>query len=82
MFTTNEAAMRMAADLEAAGVEVAAIVDSRSDADDAWAGARPVLAGAVIVDAHGGKRLHQRHRRSGSAHESASRWMRSPCPAA
>ncbi|MGV1761011.1 sarcosine oxidase subunit alpha [Rhizobium sp. A22-96] len=57
VFTTNQSGYRTAADLEAAGVEVAAIIDSRSGGSDAWAGKARVLTGACIVDAHGGKHV-------------------------
>ncbi|MEZ2128276.1 MULTISPECIES: sarcosine oxidase subunit alpha family protein [unclassified Sinorhizobium] len=57
VFTTNAVGYRAAVDLEAAGVEVAAIVDSREDADEGWAGRAEVLKGSRVLDAHGGKRL-------------------------
>ena len=58
VFTTNASGYRTAADLEAAGVEVAAIVDSRETSDEAWTGQARVLKGARVRDAHGGKLLH------------------------
>ena len=57
VFTTNDAGYRTAADLEAAGLEVAAIVDSRRDASESWQGRAEVLKGARIIDAHGSKHL-------------------------
>lgn len=57
IFTTNDAGYRTAADLEAAGVEVAAIVDPRARADVAWQGKTKVISNACIVDALGGKAL-------------------------
>ncbi|MGO6968654.1 sarcosine oxidase subunit alpha family protein [Rhizobium leguminosarum] len=57
IFTTNDAGYRTAADLEAAGLEVAAIVDSRVDAAASWQGRAEVLKGARVIDAFGGKRL-------------------------
>ncbi|MFF0923443.1 sarcosine oxidase subunit alpha family protein [Rhizobium leguminosarum] len=57
IFTTNDAGYRTAADLEAAGLAVAAIVDSRGDAAASWQGRAEVLKGARVIDAFGGKRL-------------------------
>ncbi|MCV9946390.1 MULTISPECIES: sarcosine oxidase subunit alpha family protein [unclassified Rhizobium] len=57
VFTTNDAGYRTAADLEAAGLAVAAIVDSRGDAAESWQGRAEVLKGARVIDAFGGKRL-------------------------
>ncbi|TAW19516.1 sarcosine oxidase subunit alpha family protein [Rhizobium leguminosarum] len=57
IFTTNDAGYRTAADLEAAGLAVAAIVDSRVDAGESWQGRAEVLKGARLIDAFGGKRL-------------------------
>jgi heterotetrameric sarcosine oxidase alpha subunit len=57
VFTTNAAGYRTAADLEAAGLEVAAIVDSRADAAEGWSGRARVLAGGQVSDAHGGRLL-------------------------
>ncbi|ENN85433.1 putative sarcosine oxidase alpha subunit [Rhizobium freirei PRF 81] len=59
VFTTNSSGYRTAADLEAAGVEVAAIVDSRSSAEESWSGRAQVLTGARVIDAHGGKQLRR-----------------------
>ena len=59
VFTTNQSGYQTAADLEAAGVAVAAIVDSRSEAGENWSGKAPVLSGALIVDARGGKQLRR-----------------------
>ncbi|EJL58601.1 sarcosine oxidase, alpha subunit family, heterotetrameric form [Rhizobium sp. CF122] len=59
VFTTNRSGYQTAADLEAAGIEVAAIVDSRAGANDAWSGKAPLLSGARIIDAQGGKRLRR-----------------------
>ena len=57
IFTTNDAGYRTAADLEAAGLAVAAIVDSRADAGKGWQGRAEVLKGARVIDAFGGQRL-------------------------
>ncbi|MGO6814470.1 sarcosine oxidase subunit alpha family protein [Rhizobium leguminosarum] len=59
IFTTNDAGYRTAADLEAAGLAVAAIVDSRADAATSWQGRAEVLKGARVIDAFGGKRLRR-----------------------
>ncbi|WP_454854838.1 sarcosine oxidase subunit alpha family protein [Rhizobium binxianense] len=56
VFTTNASGYRTAVDLEAAGLDVAAIVDSRDSPGEAWAGRARVFAGRV-TDAAGGKRL-------------------------
>ncbi|AYG76594.1 sarcosine oxidase subunit alpha family protein [Rhizobium sp. CCGE532] len=58
VFTTNNSGYRTAADLEAAGVEVAAIVDTRANSEH-WSGKAQVLTGACIVDALGGKQLRR-----------------------
>lgn len=57
IFTTNASGYRTAADLEAAGLEVAAIVDPRSESHDQWTGKARVIRQGVVRDAHGGKRL-------------------------
>jgi sarcosine oxidase subunit alpha len=57
VFTTNDSGYALAADLEAAGVEVAAIIDSRADAATSWNGKATVMRGACVSDAHGGKSL-------------------------
>ncbi|MBB4574675.1 sarcosine oxidase subunit alpha family protein [Rhizobium lentis] len=57
IFTTNDAGYRTAADLEAAGLAVAAIVDSRAETAESWQGRAQVLTGARVIDAFGGKRL-------------------------
>jgi sarcosine oxidase subunit alpha len=60
--TTDDSAYRTALDLVAAGVEVAAVVDSRAEppvdlgAEVAAAGVR-VLAGSVVTGASGGERI-------------------------
>ena len=57
IFTTNDTAYDTAADLEAAGLGVAAIVDSRADAGKGWQGRAEVLKSARVIDAFGGQRL-------------------------
>jgi heterotetrameric sarcosine oxidase alpha subunit len=57
VFTNNQSGYRTAADLEARGLEVAAIIDSRTDAPTGWAGKARIIAGGVVLDARGGKML-------------------------
>jgi heterotetrameric sarcosine oxidase alpha subunit len=57
IFTTNDSGYALARDLEVAGVEVAAVVDSRPDASISWTGGARVIKGAFVCDAHGGKSL-------------------------
>ena len=60
IFTNNDTAYQTAADLVHSGVEVAAIVDSRADgaaSEQAGAAGIPVMAGHVVVDVDGGKRV-------------------------
>lgn len=54
IFTNTDSGYALAADLEAAGVEVAAIVDPRAERRD-WAGRARVIAGAVVTGTAGGK---------------------------
>ncbi|WP_028748561.1 sarcosine oxidase subunit alpha family protein [Rhizobium mesoamericanum] len=56
VFTTNNSGYRTAADLEAAGVEVFAIVDTRADGEQ-WNGNARVLPGACVIDAIGTKQV-------------------------
>ncbi|SIQ98486.1 N-methylglutamate dehydrogenase subunit C [Rhizobium sp. RU20A] len=55
IFANDDSAYALAADLEAAGMAVAAIVDPRADGGRDWTGRAEVLRGAVVTDAHGGK---------------------------
>ena len=57
IFTTNDSGYKLAADLEVAGVEVAALIDSRSSETVAWHGKARRVKGAFVTDAHGGKSL-------------------------
>lgn len=60
IFTNNDTAYQTAADLAQSGVEVAAIVDSRADgaaSEQAGVAGIPVMAGHVVVDVDGGKRV-------------------------
>ncbi|MFT3998861.1 MAG: sarcosine oxidase subunit alpha family protein [Rhizobium sp.] len=59
VFTTNQSGYQTATDLEAAGIEVASIIDSRADADKSWKGKAQVIPGARVIDAHGGKQLRR-----------------------
>ena len=65
VFTNNDSAYRTALDLHAAGVPVAAVVDSRSHAGAAGEQLRvqgiEVIAGAVVVDTIGSLRLSAVH---------------------
>ena len=58
IFTTNDTGYALARDLEAAGLEVAAIVDSRVDASHAYGGKARVMKGSVVSDARGSKALN------------------------
>ncbi|WP_275786288.1 sarcosine oxidase subunit alpha family protein [Pararhizobium gei] len=55
IFTNDASGYATARDLEAAGVNVAAVVDSRPDASVTWSGRARVLPNAVVLDAKGGK---------------------------
>ncbi|RWI85999.1 sarcosine oxidase subunit alpha family protein [Mesorhizobium sp.] len=57
IFTTNDSGYSVARDLEAAGVQLIAVIDSRSDAQFAYSGNARVIKGAVVSDARGGKAL-------------------------
>ncbi|HWT56821.1 MAG TPA: 2Fe-2S iron-sulfur cluster-binding protein, partial [Rhizobium sp.] len=59
VFTTNQSGYQTAADLEAAGIEVAAIVDSRANSGEGWKGRAQMLTGARVIDAHGGRQLRR-----------------------
>ena len=56
IFTNTDAGYALAADLEAAGVEVAAIVDPRPEGGR-WAGRARVMPGAVVAGTAGGRAL-------------------------
>jgi sarcosine oxidase subunit alpha len=57
IFTTNDSGYALARDLEAAGVGVEAIVDSRPDSGVSYRGRARLISGAFVADAHGGKAL-------------------------
>ncbi|MCM2292491.1 sarcosine oxidase subunit alpha [Allorhizobium sp. BGMRC 0089] len=57
IFTTNDSGYALAADLEAAGLEVIALIDSRREAETIWTGKARLVRGGFVCDAHGGKAL-------------------------
>ncbi|MCO6387779.1 sarcosine oxidase subunit alpha family protein [Aliihoeflea sp. 40Bstr573] len=57
IFTTNDSGYALARDLEAAGVELAAIVDSRRQRPSDYRGKARLISGAIVTDARGGKSL-------------------------
>lgn len=60
VFTNNNSAYQAAADLRAAGIDVAAIVDCRNEIDAAartLAGQTEILAGSVVTRSHGSRRV-------------------------
>ncbi|OLP60905.1 sarcosine oxidase subunit alpha [Xaviernesmea oryzae] len=59
VFTTNDSGYALVRDLEAAGVSLSAIIDSRAEgaAPGLYKGSARIIPGAVVRDAHGGKSL-------------------------
>lgn len=57
VFTINDSGYALANDLERAGVDLAAIIDSRPSGGVAYTGKARVLRNAVVTDAAGGKSL-------------------------
>ncbi len=57
VFTTNDSGYKAAADFEAAGIEVAAIIDHRAAKNARWAGKARVISGGAIIETSGGKDL-------------------------
>lgn len=57
VFTTNDSGYALAADLEAAGVEVVALIDSRRDASLSYSGKARLVRGGFVSDVEGGKSL-------------------------
>lgn len=55
IFTTNDSGYALAADLEAAGVSVTALIDSRRDATIAYQGKARLVRGGLVSNVHGGK---------------------------
>ncbi|MGV1950932.1 sarcosine oxidase subunit alpha [Agrobacterium vitis] len=55
IFTTNDSGYALAADLEAAGVHVSAMIDSRRDATIAYQGKARLVRGGLVSNVHGGK---------------------------
>ncbi len=51
IFTTNDSGYALATDLEAAGLEVTALIDSRRDAATVWAGKARLVRGGFVSDA-------------------------------
>ena len=57
LFTTNDSAYAVAADLEKSGVEVAAIIDNRGAVPASWTGKARVIPGGAVTATAGGKAL-------------------------
>ncbi|MER9300238.1 sarcosine oxidase subunit alpha [Mesorhizobium sp. M0621] len=57
IFTSNDSGYALARDLESAGVNLVAVIDSRPDAGFRYSGRARVIKGAYVSDAHGGKAL-------------------------
>ncbi len=57
IFTTNDSAYALAVDLEAAGVDVCTIIDSRPAAMPSYAGKARIIREGVVTDARGGRSL-------------------------
>lgn len=55
VFTTNDSGYALAADLEAVGVEVVALIDSRRDASLSYSGKARLVRGGFVSDVEGGK---------------------------
>lgn len=55
IFITNDSGYALAADLEAAGVQVSALIDSRRDATIAYQGKARLVRGGLVSNVHGGK---------------------------
>lgn len=55
IFTTNDSGYALAADLEAAGVSVTALIDSRRDATIAYQGKARLVRGGLVSNVQGGK---------------------------
>ena len=70
VFTCNDSGYRTARDLIAAGIDVRAVIDSRSDAGEVDSGGAPVVRGGVITDVKGGKAITGVEIARGHGHES------------
>ncbi|MCZ7498704.1 sarcosine oxidase subunit alpha [Agrobacterium sp. ST15.13.015] len=57
IFTTNDSGYALARDLEAQGVALAAIIDSREQGNPGYEGKARVIKGGVVSNAKGGKAL-------------------------
>ncbi|MCM2451690.1 sarcosine oxidase subunit alpha family protein [Agrobacterium vitis] len=55
IFTTNDSGYALAADLEAAGVNVSVLIDSRRDATIAYQGTARLVRGGLVSNVHCGK---------------------------
>jgi sarcosine oxidase subunit alpha len=55
--TTNDSGYALASDLEAKGLGVEAIIDTRAETASTYRGKARVIPGAFVSDAHGGKAL-------------------------
>ncbi|MER9152783.1 sarcosine oxidase subunit alpha [Mesorhizobium opportunistum] len=70
IFTTNDSGYALARDLEAQGIELAAIIDSRENGGSFYVGKARLIRGAVVTDAKGGKTLRAIDIRSNGGSES------------
>ncbi|MCR6498175.1 sarcosine oxidase subunit alpha family protein [Shinella sp. CPCC 101442] len=71
IFTNNDSAYALAAEAEASGITVAAIIDTRSTAPS-WTGRARVLTGSEIIATQGGKALKSVTVRTGAKEETLS----------
>jgi sarcosine oxidase subunit alpha len=72
VFTNNDSGYRTARDLTAHGIEVRALIDARSEVPELDAGGVPVIAGGVITDVKGGKKISSIDFTRGGSHEHLS----------
>ncbi|MGV2107092.1 sarcosine oxidase subunit alpha [Agrobacterium vitis] len=59
IFTTNDSGYALAADLEAAGVAVSALIDSRRDSTIAYQGKARLVRGGLVSNVYGGKSVEE-----------------------
>jgi sarcosine oxidase subunit alpha len=69
VFTCNDSGYRTARDLIAAGIDVGAVIDSRSQAGDVDSGGAAVIRGGAITDVRGGKAITGVEIARGHGHE-------------
>ncbi|HTN96287.1 MAG TPA: 2Fe-2S iron-sulfur cluster-binding protein, partial [Nordella sp.] len=69
IFTTNDSGYALARDLEAKGIDVAAIIDPRENGGETYAGKARLLRNAMVTDAHGGRSLSAIDIRTGNGTE-------------